>query len=212
MKKLSYPLLAFAMILMALSSSHASSDDLDDYSGRKTPCSLLKTVVVGALLFTSPAAVMAENPGFVGCYYGQTNSPKNVGGPYTIGIPVSNSNNITINQLGITNWNSYNHDTPYRSFNANNFSIGIECDIQSYCKYFYIKAANLCQRIFDVNYFASMENKERVSSSSTAPAYYPFYLSVWKSFPSLDGSIFDGIFSSYMRTGSCPPSSDNPGA
>lgn len=150
----------------------------------------LKTLMMGALMFSSPIVVEAQNPGFVGCYTGMINKS---------GI----SNNISINYLSTTNWNSYYIASSFDkseawfyplSANLPQFNFNIECEKQSYCKDFYIKSSQFCGKIFDINYYASMKFDPLHNNS-----WSNFYLAVWDSL-SPNNTLFDQYFSGYLRS------------
>jgi hypothetical protein len=171
--------------------------------------SLFKTLAMGALMLSSPAAVMAANPGFVGSYAGAINR-------------CSQSNNISIYTLETTNWGSSYTDGAFATFYPNKnttgtpqayqtqFYFNIECEKESYCKYLYIKSAQLCNKAFNnINYYASIifNPQNYVPSSAGDLSAWKYYsLAVWDSLSS-NNTEFDQMFSSYMKTAI----SSNPG-
>jgi hypothetical protein len=191
--------MSIAMIGLLSCSTYSADDDRID-SERKTEIrqvqssgrGVLKTLMMGALMLSSPLAVEAPNSGFVGCYMGTVNDP-------------SQSDNVSINTLSITNWNYYAtisgfkfypnavSYSPYKIYYTQ-FSFNTECDKVSYCKYLYIKTAKLCEKMFDVNYYASI--------IYGAPYVNSFYLAVSDSLSS-NNTEFDKTFSGYMTKGNC---------
>lgn len=179
---------------------------IENKSTHSSGWGLIKNLMMGALMLSAPTVVEAQNQGFVGCYWGYTLPTTYQGGNmYSYGTPIIDSNNITINSLTLTNWNSYNKNYPvsFGSKYPSNFSIAIQCDRPSYCKNMNIKSAYLCNKTFDVDYYASMENQDLVvPNPNNGFSYYPFYLSVWDSL-SENNTEFDKVFSGYMTTRKC---------
>ena len=189
-------------MLAALSSvcSASSYDDGPTYEPKTARSSggFLKTAIVGALMALSPTPAQAQQSTFVGAFRGSLDY-----------YPPKNSDVINITSILTTNYNVgayYYYNTPISLYHTGFLQMRTECEIASDCNNFYIKETRLCNKTFDVNYYASMKYTT-VPGGNGYSSYTNYALSVWNSTPALNTTAFDKIFSSTIKNGTCPNSS-----